>query len=228
MEIELNNYDVDKNIKLDKGKIITLDTSHKKTFVKDLENKYGFKSIDYTNRSFIGNDIKEEFSVYAGDYDKKLLNEILEIFDLNREFLDKRINNLSNIEKVYVNIIRNLLLGEEKLLFLDFTKYLDYNDKKRMIKLFNYLKDKKYYIIVTSDNVDSLYEFGDFSIVCYKDYFNYDDTDEVYTDVEKLLSNKINVPTLCLLTYKAKKKKKVNLFYRKDVRDTIKDIYKHV
>ncbi len=228
MEIELNNYDVDKNIKLDKGKVITLDTSYKKTFVRDLETKYGFKVIDYSNRAFIGNDIKEEFDVYAGDYDKKSLNEILEIFDLKKDFLEKRINNLSNIEKVYVNIIRNLLLDVDKLLFLSFTKYLDYNDKKIMIKLFNYLKDKKYYIVVTSESVDSLYEFGDSSIVCYKGYFKYDDTDEVYTDVDGLLKHKIDPPTLCLLTYKAKKKKKVNLFYRKDVRDTIKDIYKHV
>ncbi len=228
MEIELNYYDVDKSIKLEKGKIITLDTSYKKTFVRDLETKYGFKVIDYTNRAFIGNDIREEFSVYSRDYDKKLLNDLLEIFDLNKEFLDKRINNLSNIEKVYVNIIRNLLLDENKFLFLNFTKYLDYNDKKKMIKLFNYLKDKDYYILITSDNVDSMYEFGDSSIICYKDYFKYGDTEKVYTAVEELLDNKIDIPTLCLLTYKAKKKKKVNLFYRKDVRDTIKDIYKHV
>ena len=53
-------------------------------------------------------------------------------------------------------------------------------------------------------------------------------TKDILTDVEILINNNIDVPKLPLLTYLAKIKKNIKLFYHYDVRDIIKDIYKHV
>ena len=132
------------------------------------------------------------------------------------------------IAKIYLNIIRNTLLTKDKILYKNVFRYLDHLDKKKVTNYLDYLKQNDYFIIISSDNVDDLYKLGEQSIVFYEKYFKCDKTDKIYTDVQKLLDNNITVPTLCLITYKAKTEKDVKLFFRKDVRDTIKDIYKHV
>ena len=40
--------------------------------------------------------------------------------------------------------------------------------------------------------------------------------------------NKFSIPEIIEFTYLAKKKKSVKIDYHKDIRDIIKDIYKHV
>ena len=50
-------------------------------------------------------------------------------------------------------------------------------------------------------------------------------TDKVYQNPD--LSNDIDIPDLVRFTNLAKKKK-VKLSYHKDIRDLIKDVYKHV
>jgi ABC-type Mn2+/Zn2+ transport system ATPase subunit len=107
-------------------------------------------------------------------------------------------------------------------------KYLDYKNQKKINLLLNYLKEKDYYIIITSYNVDYLFKFADYSLIWYKQVIDYGPTIDVYKEVEVLLKNRIPAPTLAQITYKAKKEKNVKLFYNKDVRDIIKDIYKHV
>ena len=53
-------------------------------------------------------------------------------------------------------------------------------------------------------------------------------TEEGYERVDYLKRNGFNIPDRVLFTYKAIKKKKVKINYHKDIRDIIKDIYKHV
>ena len=43
-----------------------------------------------------------------------------------------------------------------------------------------------------------------------------------------LKRNKFDIPDIVMFTYKAKKDKKVKIDYHQDIRDIIKDIYKHV
>ena len=223
----IKNYKDDHKITIDHGKIITLDTKYESIY-EDIIKKYKYTLIDNDNVYFLGEDVKEELDLYSNPYDKDLLITLLELFELKESFMDRKIDSLSNTEKVYLNIIRNTLLAKAKIYFKDIFLYLDHIDKKRVINYLDYLKQNEYFIIISSSNVDDLYKLGEQSIIFYEQFFKYDKTDKIYTDVQKLLDNNITVPTLCLITYKAKKEKDVKLFYRKDVRDTIKDIYKHV
>ena len=50
----------------------------------------------------------------------------------------------------------------------------------------------------------------------------------IYQRVDFLKRNKFDVPEIIEFTYLAKKKKAVKIDYHKDIRDIIKDIYKHV
>jgi hypothetical protein len=53
-------------------------------------------------------------------------------------------------------------------------------------------------------------------------------TKEVYEKVDFLKENRIPLPEIVEFTYSAKKQKKAKIDYHRDIRDLIKDIYKHV
>ena len=57
--------------------------------------------------------------------------------------------------------------------------------------------------------------------------YAYGDSDELFTSSEIIKENVVPIPYITEVTYLAKNKK-VKLSYHKDVRDIIKDIYKHV
>ena len=230
MEIVLKNKFSEEasDIDLLSGEITSLQSNDVKTIVKNLIKDYGFVSVDNYNPFFLGLNVTQELDLYSHEYDRDKLMVLLEIFELEDSFLDRNINTLSFTEKIYLNIIRNLLIADDKVIFVDLFKYLDYKNQKKINLLLNYLKEKDYYIIITSYNVDYLFKFADYSLIWYKQVIDYGPTIDVYKEVEVLLKNRIPAPTLAQITYKAKKEKNVKLFYNKDVRDIIKDIYKHV
>ncbi len=230
MEIILRNkYNEETSgIDIEEGAITSLQSNDIKTIVTNLKDEYGFATIDNFNPFFLGLTVREELYLHDKEYDNDLLYVLLEILELSDKFLDREINTLSYTDKLYLNIIRNLLTGNKKVIFVDMFKYFDYKNQKKIVLLLNYLKDKNYYIIITSIDVDDLYKNSDYSIIWYKQLIDYGKTDDVYNEVDVFIKNKVPAPTLALITYKAKRDKNVKLFYSKDVRDIIKDIYKHV
>ena len=230
MEIVLRNKFSEEasDIDLEKGMITSLQSNDVKTIVKNLVKDYDFISVDNYNPFFLGLSVDEELNLYCREYSREMLMILLEALELENSFLERNINTLSYTEKVYLNIIRNILKGGDRLIFVDLFKYLDYKNQKKLILLLNYLKEKEYYIIITSYNVDYLYKISDMSIVWYKQMIDYGPTLDVYKEVGLFIKNRIPAPTLAKITYKAKKDKNVKLFYSRDVRDIMKDIYKHV
>ena len=84
-------------------------------------------------------------------------------------------------------------------------------------------------IIMGSNNADILYQYTTKMLfVKNKRIFLEGSTQELYERVDYLKRNGYKIPEIVLFTYKAIKKKKVKLEYHKDIRDIIKDIYKHV
>ena len=51
---------------------------------------------------------------------------------------------------------------------------------------------------------------------------------DAYKEVDYLKRHKIDIPEIIEITHLAKKNKNIKIDYFKDVRDIIKDIYKHV
>ena len=227
MEIILrNNYK--KKINAEEGTIISLQASNLNTIVNNLLNDYKFININNNQMYFVGENVYEEINLYNKIYNLSLINDVLNILGLDDSFFNKKIENLSYTEKIYLNIIRNLSLDNKKVLFYDVYNYIDYANQKKIKNLLLYLKDKKYIILITSNDVNVLYKLADYSVLWNKNNFEYSKTDDLYSDVEKLLKFKLEVPILSKITYKALKDKNIKLFYSKDVRDIIKDIYKHV
>jgi ABC-type multidrug transport system ATPase subunit len=230
MEIVLRNKFSEEasDININSGFITSLQSNDVKTIVKNLIKDYDFVSVDNYNPFFLGLTVNEELDLYCEYYDRDKLLILLEIFELDDSFLNRNINTISFTEKIYLNIIRTILKTTDKVIFVDVFKYIDYSNQKKIILLLNYLKEKNYYIIITSYNVDYLYSLGDYSIVWYRHMIDFGKTLDVYKEVEMFKKSRVPSPTLSQITYKAKRDKNIKLFYSKDVRDIIKDIYKHV
>lgn len=228
MEIVLDNGFKKRRVKFKTGNIVSIQSSEIKNILLNLKRDYDFVYIDNINLYFIGKTVFDELEKYVLNIDYSFLEEIINIFEFGERFLEKKVCELSYTEKLYLNIIRNILTLKKVVIFNDLFSYIDNFNQKKLIKLFSFLKEKDYILIISSKDVNYLYKTADYSVVWNKKFFEFDTTDNIYTNVSLLIENKLAVPVLPLITYKAKVEKDVKLFYSKDVRDIIKDIYKHV
>ncbi len=169
-----------------------------------------------------------EITLFTKYPELSLVTDVIKKIELDNNFLDRYLKELSYTEKIFLNILRNIFRAEKIIIFENLFLGLDLKNRKKLIKLINYLKEKSYIIFITSEDVDDLYNYSDYSIVSDSNILKYGDTNDIYTDVSYLNKYKFKVPTLSYITYKAKEEKNIKLFYSKDVRDIIKDIYKHV
>ena len=228
MEVILDNGFKKKNVDLKTGNIISIQSNDIKNILKNLKNDYQFNYVCNKYLFFVGSTVIDELEKYVGEFSYLFLEELLHILDIDSSFLERKVNTLSYTEKLYLNLIRNLIDENKKVIFNNIFSVFDNYNQRKLINLLKYLKEKDYILIISSKDVNFLYKLSDYSIVWSKKCFEFDNTDDIYTNVELLLKNKFMVPVLPLITYKAKTEKDVKLFYSKDVRDIIKDIYKHV
>ena len=118
MEIILrNNYNCKKKINVEEGTIISLQASNLNAIVNNLLNDYKFININNNQMYFVGENVYEEINLYNKIYNLSLINDVLNILGLDDSFFNKKIENLSYTEKIYLNIIRNLSLDNKKVLF---------------------------------------------------------------------------------------------------------------
>ena len=225
MEIKLRNSK-SKNIEV-KNKIISLQETNNLVY-KHLIEDYNPAVVDNKNLYFVSDTVLDELTLINKYPELEVLGNILKLFGYTNEFFDKNIKDLSTTEKICLNILRNVEKAKDIIVFNNLFLGLDLNSQKALIRIINYLCEINYIVIIRSDDVNVLYKCADYSILATKAIIKYDETDKIYTDVKYLMKHKFDVPTLSYITYKAKEEKNVRLFYRKDVRDIIKDIYKHV
>jgi len=201
-----------------------------------------YKNFDYINiaiidkeKEFYTSKVIDEILFYAKlrNYkSKNIKKEILELLkelNLDEDILKRIGHSLSETEKYFIKIIANLITKPQIVIFKDIMNGIDYHNKKILKRLINQLKDDGALVILTSMDSNILYELTDEVFIFDKGKLLTSGlTNNIYTNIEVLIKNKIDVPYFSLLTYKANNEKNVNLFYRKDVRDVIKDVYKSV
>ncbi len=226
MEIVIRNNLTRKKIKTDRS-IISLQTSCK-SILLNLKEDYNVLIIKNDDLFFISKTVLEELKKYSKSPNLDLVIKIINLFGFNKEFLDREIITLSYTEKIYLNLLRNVVKDDDILVFDDVFFGLDLVNQKKLKSVINFILDNNYVVILCSKDPDVLYSIAEKSIVADDEEIKYDKTDDIYSDVLLLKKLKLDVPTLSYITYKAKKDKNVKLFYSKDVRDIIKDIYKHV
>lgn len=226
MEIKFRTKQKSRIVDIDNS-VLSIQTSDT-SLVNNLIEDYDVVVIDNRNDYFISDTVLNEIASYNKYPELPLVYEVLKILDLEESFMDKEIITLSRTERYFLNLLRNISKLNKIILFKDIFLGIDLSVQKRLLKVINYLKSKDYIVIISSSDVDVLYKNSDYSLISNKSNIMFDTTEEIYSDVKTLMKYKLDIPTLSYITYKAKEEKNVKLFYSKDVRDIIKDIYKHV
>ncbi len=226
MEIKFRTKQKSKIVDIDNS-ILSIQTSDT-SLVNNLIEDYDVVVIDNRNDYFISDTVLNEIASYNKYPELPLVYEVLKILDLDVSFMDKEIITLSRTERYFLNLLRNISKLNKIIFFKDIFLGSDLSVQKRLLKVINYLKSKDYIVIISSSDVDVLYKNSDYSLISNKSNIKFDTTEEIYSDVKTLMKYKLDIPTLSYITYKAKEEKNIKLFYSKDVRDIIKDIYKHV
>ena len=206
-----------------------------KLLVDNLENKRisiireDFESISFksTIYEYMNYEIENKNIVLKNDLKK--INDSLKIVGLNKLSLDRNINTLSESEKKLLQLAIALLSNPEILIFEEPFNKLDLKNEKKLVLLLRKIKEKyDKTIIFISSNSNLLYKYTDYLIVYDDKLLKEGKTSTILEDVEFLKRNSLSVPEIVEFTYLAKKKYNVKIDYHSDIRDIIKDIYKHV
>lgn len=189
----------------------------------ELRKEYSIKTIkEYMEY------IMQERLIKVKDSNKKI-KDSLRIVGLNQSYLDKDMNILSKSEIKLVQIAISLLSNPDLIILDDPFKFLDTKNSKKLYMLLLKLKEQyNKLIIIGSNDSNILYKYTTKMIFLKNCKVLIEgNTKELYERVSFLNKNKFEIPEIVKFTYKAKQKK-VKIEYHRDIRDIIKDIYKHV
>jgi len=168
-------------------------------------------------------------SIDLEDSNKKMIDS-LKIVGLNKDYLDRNIETLSSYEKKLILLSLGLISNPSMIVVKEPFKNLDLYNRNRLIRFYNKIKDRyQKTIIFISNDSDMLYNNTE-NIIFAKNNRIIDSstTNEFYNNISNLRKNKIDIPHSVELIHYIKQKKKIKLTDYKDVRDILKDIYKHV
>lgn len=160
---------------------------------------------------------------------KRILNS-LKIVGLDESYLRRSIRTLSTTEKKLIQLAIGLLSNPEILILDNFFRNIDLKLEKKLIMLFQRLKDNyNKTIILLNNDLDKVYKYSDYFIIIKNSNILLEGNFKgIVSKIKLLKDNNIYIPDMLEFTYLVREKKKVNIDYYKDIRDLIKDIYKHV
>ena len=217
------------------GKITYDDIELNKNNLNEIRRKISIVEQEFQKQLFL-NTVKEHmefiikyYKLTIKDPNKKILNS-LKIVGLSNDYLEKNITSLSNSELKLIQLAISLLSNPDIILLDEPFINLDTKNEKKILVLLNKLKDHyKKTIVIASHDSNMLYKYTSKIIIIKNNKILIEGkTKEVYEKVAYLIRNKIEIPDIVMFTYKAKHDKNIHIDYHRDIRDLIKDIYKHV
>lgn len=191
---------------------------------KKLSSEYYLKTVEELMIYII-----KQNNLNIRDEDKKI-KDSLKIVGLDDTYLNRKVQHLSSSEKKLIQISVSLLSNPELIIMEEPFIDLDNKNEKKIIMLLQRLKEqfKKTIIIISTDS-NTLYKYTEYLILLKKGKLLLEGkTEEIYLRVDYLKRNHFEIPEIVEFTYLAKRKKNVKIDFHKDIRDIIKDIYKHI
>ena len=220
-------YGLDLNFE---GKI-TIDRKniHNKIKSKDLSvirNKMYYLKQDYQDQLF-NITILDDIKYIKNNLSSKRLDELLKMFYLNKEILNKSYFELSDGELKKILLISMLVKDSKIILLDDPTSGLDQKSISSLIKILKKEKREGKIIIITSQDTEFLLSVSDkILFLNNKRIFILEDKYMFFDNQELLNICGLNKPNVLLFREKVLKNKKVKLVYRDNINDLIKDIYR--
>lgn len=217
------------------GKITYDNLKLSKQTATEIRNKISIVSSQFAKQVFL-NTVRDHMEFIIKSYrlliknpEKKMIDS-LKIVGLDASYLEKNITILSKSELKLIQIAISLLSNPEIILLDEPFIDLDNKNEKKIYMLLIKLKEQyQKTIVIASIDSNMLYKYTTKMIFIKNNkVLTSGNTNEIYTRVDFLTRNKFEVPDIVMFTYKAKREKKIKLDYHRDIRDIIKDIYKHV
>ncbi len=166
--------------------------------------------------------------IYPRNLSKKI-KDSMRIVGLPESILERGIYTLSTSEQKLVQIAISLLSNPDMILLEEPFQVLDLKNRKKIMMILKKIKDqyKKTIVILSTDPECLLKETDHLIIIKNHKVLLEDKTLEIYKQVDFLKKHRVELPDIIEFTYLARKMKNIKIDYYKDIRDIIKDIYKH-
>ena len=223
--INLNDNEINGIITDNKNLIINL--LGEKDKVSIIREDFEYNYFDITIYDYMNGEI-EKRNLVLKDKAKKIIDS-LKIVGLNKIDITRCVITLSESEKKLLQIAISLLSNPNIIVFEEPFNKLDTKSQKRLIIFFQMIKEKyNKTIIFITNNSEILYKYADYVVIIKNNKVISNGKKEIFEDVDLLTTNGVSIPEIVEFTYKAKKKYNIKIDYHNDIRDIIKDIYKHV
>lgn len=181
------------------------------------------RSDDYFFRKTVRDELKFSLKDYKGDISKRI-SDSLKTVGLDDSYLDRNPFSLSSGEKELLLIASVLAYNPEVIILDEPFRDLDFKNRDKIIKLLKMMKNryKKTIIIGTLDSnlilklADKVYVLDDGKIVMSGNKY------------KVLSSDLVNKPKLIEFSLMVKNEKNINIGFRDDISDLMKDVYRNV
>lgn len=217
------------------GTIEVIKETMDKDTATDIRKKMGYLTQN-TQLCFFEKNIRDEIKanlIRNNQYLNKIeqrVKETIKIVGLSLKHLDCNPNELSNGEKTLLSLALVLSTNPKIILLDEPTIGLDYQGKKHLIKLLKKI-NREYHklIIVASNDIEFIHELGNNLVILNNGkIIEAGKTIEVIKDIQLLKENGIEVPKIIEFIELVKKKKNINLDPTNEIKELMKDIYRHV
>ena len=185
--------------------------------------KKNYSIIDSRNIKFYTKTVKDEINRMCR------INSIKDkSFKKTINIIKRKISEISTSDMYKLDLVLKTAVSKEFYVFNDFTRYLDRNGIKCFLRLLSLLRANEKTIFIADSDINVLYNYT--NIIVYQEGYDFKaiNIDQQFINDKIFSDNNIPFPTLVEITSLARKNKNVRLSYHKDVRDIMKDIYKHV
>lgn len=230
MEIKIDNT-VFKEEKI--YTIVGTTKSGKSKFLEYIWNNYMEKTSIYiqnVNDFFLNKTIKEELLLSVpqknNQNENKTIKDALKLVGIEDE--NREIKTLSLSEKTKVQLASILIQNKDIILLDEPTIYLDKIEKQNLMKLLKKLKHEHKTIIVATRDVDFALHISDDICLFHHKILYFDEKNEVMKHMDLFEKEGLNIPDVLAFSKKVKDKKNIQIGYRLDINDLIKDIYRNV
>ena len=184
---------------------LTIDLDENVWYVFTRDN---IKDYDYFNITYMNYDFSVNYNIARIEY--------------NLQFFDKNDNYITPSDLALYKDIQVICM-------------LEINNAESIIFTFPNIIDNKFFQCVEYFGIYEkisvgikLYQNTDNMIFYTKECIYQKSTKEAFQNVDFLVKNNIEIPQIIDFTRKTRKNKRIKIDYHQDVRDIIKDIYKHI
>ena len=214
-----NNY----NIKIDSNKIIGVMGKDYDRFLVSINGS----NISYIGKldSFYTNSVYEEINIY--EKDDHVINNYLDKFMLNSDFLNKKISDLSSGERHLLRYLIGFIVDKNIIVIDEPFMDLDYDLKKRITYLLKDMVNNNKTVIIGSFSSDIIYSIASYVLLISDNNYFYGDITSVFTNTDILSRYNIKVPKIVQFVDLVRDKN-IIIDYSTDIRDLIKDVYRNV